>query len=204
MIAENSGKIYRFRLDYDLGYGFAEVYDFTDELSMFDGRLVYVYNKHDKQEKSNYEFSEIRKTGIAFGPIRLHKFPNTRGLHSWKYLFKTDKFLIKQLPETKELHKLTMDDDNWNNFKYWYRSSCDFKNPIVYVDYEEVRYLETRIINAPSGIVKKFTMKIILDNKEKVSDYYDLSELGNKNMFVQMINTYYPLAKTKTFLKQIP
>ena len=35
MIKENSGKIYRFRLDHNLGYGFAEVYDFTDH-SEFD------------------------------------------------------------------------------------------------------------------------------------------------------------------------
>ena len=47
-------------------------------------------------------------------------------------------------------------------------------------------------------------MKIILDQKEKVSDYYDLSEIGNKNLFVYLINTYYPLKKTKEFLKQLP
>jgi len=38
MIATNSGKIYRFTMDHGLGYGFAEVYDFTDH-PMFDGRL---------------------------------------------------------------------------------------------------------------------------------------------------------------------
>ena len=48
MTAENSGKVYRFKLDYNLGLGFAEVYDFTD-LSMFDGRDVYVYNRHDEE-----------------------------------------------------------------------------------------------------------------------------------------------------------
>ncbi len=42
-------------------------------------------------------------------------------------------------------------------------------------------------------------MKVLLDNKEKVSDYYDLSELGDKNMFVQMVNTYYPLKNQRIF-----
>jgi hypothetical protein len=74
---------------------------------------------------------------------------------------------------------------------------------LIYVDYEEIRHLETRIIRSPSGVVKEFTMKVILDNKEKVSDYYDLSELGNKNLFVYLINTYYPSDKTKKYLKQI-
>ena len=111
--------------------------------------------------------------------------------------------LITELSDTKELHKLNWDDDNWDNFKYWYQSNHNLKNHLDYVDYHKVRHLETRIINPPSGVVKKFTMKIILDMNEKVSDYYDLSQLGNKNMFVQMVNTYYPLAKTKKFLKQL-
>jgi len=203
MIKENSGKIYRFKLDHDLGYGFAEVYDFTDH-SMFDGRIVYVYNRRDKKDEINYVLSEIKETGIALGPIRLYKFPAARGLNSWKYLFKSDELIITELPETKELHGLSFKDDNWNNFKTWYKSNRDFKKPLVYIDYEKVRHLETRIINAPSGVAKEFTMKVILDNKEKVSDYYDLSELGNKNLFVYLINTYYPLDKTKIYLKQIP
>ena len=203
MIKENSGKIYRFKLDHNLGYGFAEVYDFTDH-SMFDGRIVYVYNRRDKKDEKNYELSEIRETGIALGPIRLYKFPGTRGLHSWKYLFKSDELIITELPKTKELHGLESKDSNWSNFKTWYKSDRDFKAPLVYVDYEEIRHLETRIIRSPSGVAKEFTMKIILDNKEKVSDYYDLAELGNKNLFVYLVNTYYPFDKTKKYLKQIP
>ena len=74
----------------------------------------------------------------------------------------------------------------------------------TFVPYEKVRHLESRIINSPSGVATKFTMKVILDNREKVSDYYDLNNLADKNMFVQMINTYYPLTKTKSFLKQLP
>ncbi|MGN6439079.1 MAG: hypothetical protein ACTHMM_21225 [Agriterribacter sp.] len=204
MITENSGKIYRFKLDHNLGFGFAEVYDFTDH-SMFDGRVVYVFNKYDQDEKLSYDLSEIRESGIALGPIRLYKFPNTRGLHSWKFISKADNLLIHNLPETKELKGLHWLDDNWDNFKgKWYNSNYDIKELPAYVDYEKVRHLETRIINSPSGVVTKFTMKVILDKKEKVSDYYDLSELGIKNMFVQMVNTYFPLAKTKAFLKQLP
>ena len=203
MIKENSGKIYRFKLDHDLGFGFAEVYDFTDH-SMFDGRIVYVFNRLDKTEKSSYDISEIRKTGIALGPIRLYKFPNTRGLRSWKFLSQTDDLLISELPETKELQAFHSKNDNWDNFKgKWYSSNYDRKQLPTYVDHEKVRHLETRIINGSTGIVKKFSMKVILDNNEKVSDYYDLSDLGNKNMFVQMINTYYPSKLTKKYLRQI-
>lgn len=203
MIKENSGKIYRFNLEHDLGFGFAEVYDFTD-LSMFDGRIVYVYNRLDKDEKASYELSEIRNTGIALGPIRLHKFPNIRGLHSWRFLFQTNNLLITELPETKELIGLEWTDDNWNNFNKWYNSNYEKKEHPTFIDYEKIRHLETRIINPPLAVVKKFTMKNVLDNKKKFSDYYDLSERGNKNLFVQMINTYYPLEKTKELLKLLP
>ena len=203
MIKENSGKIYRFKLDHGLGYGFAEVYDFTDH-SMFDGRVVYIYNRHDKIDQNEYVYSDIKKTGIALGPIRLYKFPNTRGLHSWKFLLQTDELLIHSLPETKELRGLESKDDNWDNLGDWYSSNYDRKQMPTFVPYEKVRHLENRIINSPSGVATKFTMKVILDNKEKVSDYYDLNNLADKNMFVQMINTYYPLTKTKSFLKQLP
>ncbi len=202
MIKENSGKVYRFKLDHDLGFGFAEVYDFTDH-SMFDGRIVYVYNRHNKTEQKGYIFSDIRATGIALGPIRLNKFPNTRGLHSWKYLFQTKDLMIDSFPETKELRGLESKDDNWDNIGDWYSSNYDPKQMPTFVPYKSVRHLETRIINSPSGVATKLTMKIILDNGQKVTDFYDLNNLGDKNMFVQMINTYYPLSKTKLFLKQL-
>ena len=64
--------------------------------------------------------------------------------------------------------------------------------------------METTILNSRVGVVIKFTMKVILDNNKMVSKYYDLSELGNRNMFVQLVNTYYPLSKTQEYLKQLP
>ena len=47
-------------------------------------------------------------------------------------------------------------------------------------------------------------MKVILDRGENVSYYYDLADTGNKFMFWQLINTYYPLEKTLGFLTQVP
>jgi hypothetical protein len=205
MIAENSGKVYRFKLDHNLGFGFAEVYDFTD-LSMFDGRVVYVYNRHDGETKSSYELSEIQRTGIALGPIRLNQFPNVKGLHAWKFLFQTNHLLIQELPEYKILQGLELQETNWDDFKgKWYSSKDNISKGLpTYVDYEKVRHLETRILNSTTGVVKKFTMKVILDRGEKVSDYYDLADTGNKFMFLQLVNTYYPLQKTLEFLRQSP
>ena len=86
----------------------------------------------------------------------------------------------------------------------WYSSNYDPKKMLTFVPYEKVRHLENRILNSPSCVATKFTMKIILDKGQKVTDFYDLNNLGDKNMFVQMINTYYPLIRTKLFLEQLP
>lgn len=105
-----------------VGYGFAEVYDFTGH-SMFDGRIVYVYNRYDKTEAKEYHNPDIQSTGIALGPIRLYKFPNARGLHSWKFLSQKKDLMINSLPETKELRGIESKDDNWDNLGDWYSSN---------------------------------------------------------------------------------
>ena len=40
-------------------------------------------------------------------------------------------------------------------------------------------------------------MKKIIDEDKNLVKYYDLSELGNRNMFLQLINTYYSADKTE-------
>ena len=35
------------------------------------------------------------------------------------------------------------------------------------------------------------------------TDFYDLSQMGNLNLFVQLINTYYPIEKTEKLLTEI-
>lgn len=205
MIIENSRKIYRFAMDHGLGYGFSEVYDFTDD-SMFDGRYAYVYNKIDYKLTKEYNMNEIRSSSVALGPITFYKFPNLRGIGAWKYLFQTTDFLITitMRPASKELRGMHHKNDNWAELGDWYQSPHDLRKLPKYVPYEEVRYLETRILNGPGSVVKKFTMKILLERGKKVSDYYDLKKMGAKNMFVQLINTYYPLEQTKEFLKDLP
>jgi hypothetical protein len=91
MILENSGKIYRFALDHGLGYGFSEVYDFTDD-SMFDGRYAFVYNKIDQVVCKEYRIDDIRKSGIALGPITFYKFPNVRVMALGNIFFKLSIF----------------------------------------------------------------------------------------------------------------
>ncbi|HEV2479675.1 MAG TPA: hypothetical protein VGS79_08415 [Puia sp.] len=203
MIAENSGKIFRFTMDHGLGYGFSEVYDFTDE-SMFDGRYGFAYNRRDVNVLAKYNIDEIRSSGIALGPITFYKFPNVKGIGAWKYLYQTNDFKISERPMSKSLQGMHNRNDNWAEMKEWFRWPYDLKKERIFVPYEEVRYLETRILNGPGSLVKKFTMKTLLDMGKKVSEYYDMKELGNRNLYVQLINTYYSIDQTKEFLKDLP
>ena len=126
MIKENSGKIYRFKLDHNQGYGFAEIYDFTD-LYEFDGRIIYVYNLIEDKPKPKYDLDIIYKSGISIGPIRLMSFPGTRGKYASKYIGQRNDLLINEIPETKELNGIIIEKSNWNDFDKWYRSD-NFEN----------------------------------------------------------------------------
>ncbi len=203
MNKKNSGKIFRFKLDHSLGFGFAEMYDFSDT-DPFDGCLIYVYNRYDQQEEKEYNLEQITAAGIALGPIRLNNFPNTRGQGAWKLLFQTNKLMITEIPETKELRGLIIKDDNWDNLQDWYGSNYNTNSLPIFLPYEKLRHLETRILNANTSIATKFTMKVLLDKNVEISKYYDLKKTGNRNLYVQLVNTYYSLNKAKKFLKQIP
>ena len=201
MIKENSGKIYRFQLDHNLGYGFAEIYDFTD-IHDFDGVVCYVYNRLDKEISPEYNLIDITKSGISLGPIRLNRIPPTRGKYASKLIGQKSDFLINKEPVSKQLQSLIIKHQNWNNFNEWYRSDyTDIDSR--FTEYKNVRRLETTILNHIAMVSTKFTMKFLIDNKENIADYYDLSEIGNLNMYIQLINTYYPLGKTEELLAEL-
>ncbi len=201
MKTENSGKIYLFKLDHGLGYGFAEVYDFTD-ISIFDGRYIYVYNKVDIVPQKKYTLDEIRSTGIALGPITSYKFPNIRGIGAWKFLFQTKNLILKKEPVTKSLRGLIIKDHDWNNLKDWYK--YPYKGDLEFVPYEQLRNLETRILNSPVSSLTKFTMKLLIDSGKKISQYYDLTNQGYLFTYLELINTYYSLKMAKKLITDIP
>ncbi|TRZ42186.1 hypothetical protein [Robertkochia solimangrovi] len=202
MIKENSGKIYRFKLDHNFGFGFAEIYDFTD-FSEFDGRIIYTFNRIDNEEKTDYDLKNITESGISLGPIRSVNFPGTRGKYATKYIGQRTDLIIHEIPVTKEYHGLLINENNWNNLKKWYRSDKFEKLHSNFVNYNDLRNLESRILSSTVGIATKLTMKKIIDENNKVSDFYDLREIGNFNLFVQLINTYYPIEKTEKLLNEI-
>jgi hypothetical protein len=202
MIKENSGKLYRIELEHNQGYAFVETYDFTD-ISEFDGRIVYIYNLIEFETKTKYNLIEIKNSGIGIGPIRMMHFPATRGKYATKFIGQNTEFMISEIPKTKELNFLKNKEINWDNFDYWYYSDSTEKGELKFVNYSKVRKMETRILASIVCVTKKTTMKKLIDDGKEISKYYDLSEIGNYNLFVQLINTYYPLEKTIELIKDV-
>lgn len=191
-----------FKLDHDLGFGYAEYYDFTD-IRVFDGRFVFIYNLIDSKPAKQLDLNRLTASGIALGPIALYKEINTRGKWAWKKLGKTNTYLLENWPVTKDLRGHPFKTWNWNDLDKWYIRSDDH-DPLEYVPYEKVRRYETLALMSHPGVATEFSMKRLIDLGKKVNDYYNLNEFGNQIKFVQLINTYYPLETASELIKELP
>jgi hypothetical protein len=49
----------------------------------------------------------------------------------------------------------------------------------------------------------KTTMLFLLNNGKNVDEYYDLSELGNRNVYLQVVNTYVSIDKALKLIKRL-
>lgn len=190
MKLDYSGNIYKFPLDFEKGFGFAEILDFSD-FSNFDGILVRVFNFIEKEKNdNNRNICEIKNAGVMFGPLPINKYPSPRSKTGWVLYGKDEKF-DKTPPFFKHLRGL-LNDNNWANLQPWFKQGR-FNKKIEDVEckYEEIRHLETLILNHVDSIKIKATMMKLIEEGEDVSKYYDLKNLGYKNLFLQIVNTYY-------------
>jgi hypothetical protein len=201
MKKEHSGKIYRIKLEFEMGYVFALILDYSD-ISEFDGILVQVYNYIEQQQNERVSLDDIINSGIMIGPMPMSKYPTEKGKYSWSYIGKTESY-NQDVIFFKELRGMLNKDANWANLKPWFKFN-PFEGNVVSeeVDYSEIRKLETAILNHPNMIKIKSTMLKILTDSGIVSDYYNLDDIGNRNMFLQVANTYCDLDLMEKILKE--
>ncbi|WP_157208247.1 Imm26 family immunity protein [Mariniflexile maritimum] len=202
MKTEFSGNIYRISLDFDLGFVYAELLDYTD-VREFDGILIQVYNYIETGNEKQIDIEKIKSNEILFGPVPINKYPNNKGKFAWKYIGKSNSY-SKEFPWFKSFRGLINKDDNWSNLSPWFKANIHGidSNSIEY-NYEDVRRLETLILNHPEMVKIKVTMLLLINKGEIVRDFYDLTNIGNRNMYIQLINTYYDNNKVEELLKYI-
>jgi hypothetical protein len=185
-----------------MGYGYAEQDDFSDTYT-FDGILVSVYKLIDK-EIVNRDLSTIRKSGVLFGPVPVFRYPPSRGKNKWIKIHHTKDFLINKWPLFKTYQGVNKEEKNWSKLDKWrivdYNSSEVEMN---FQDYEKLRHLETTILNSGEGVAMKITMMKLIEEKKKVSEFYDLRLLGNRNIYLQLVNTYYGKEKASSLLDDL-
>jgi len=178
MIKENQEKYTDSSLTHDLGLWFCRsVWTSQTILCLTDELFMFITDTTNGWAKGIWCVSDIKQPGIALGPIRLYKFPNTRGLQSWKFLFQAEELLIHSLPRNKRASRVRESkDDNWGQFRWTgIVPTMTINKCPTFVPYEQVRHLGKSYNKPPHLELRpKFTMKVILDNNEKVSDYYDL------------------------------
>ena len=190
MKTEYSGNIYSIKLEFDLGLVYAELLDFSD-VHDFDGILIQIYNYNDVHNpKTINDIDEIRNLGILFGPVPINKYPSTTGKFAWKLIGKSPDY-SKESPWFKSFRGNLFKENNWNNLNPWFKSKYfDNDSKDIECSYGEVRTLETVILNHQEMIKIKVSMIYLINQGKNVGDYYDLSKIGNRNMFIQLINTY--------------
>ena len=201
MNRENSGKIFKFKLDHDRGYMYAEFLDFTDK-SKFSGNIIYVFSQIDSLNDKPAKIDQIIQTDIVLGPIIISRPPSNRGKGAWKLIGKTPDLLIEALPVFKET-KDPLFIENWNDISDWAKVH-NFDSLELVDHYQSVRSLETKILNTKEGISTKATMRGIINDRLDINDFYDMNNLSNRTLFVQLVNTYYSLEETMELLKLLP
>ncbi len=200
MKIENSGDIYLFPLQFNLGYAYAQFLDFSDE-SSFDGRMIYVFNFFEKSKDNLKPIKEIINLGFLFGPVPITRKPNIKGKAAWKYIGKDENF-IQQFPLFKEYYLALLHKD-WSKIGPWKIREPDFRKSKEVESYEEVRNLEIPAISSTWAIEIRATMQYLISIKKDVAKYYNLMDVIYWNTYVELANTSYPKDKATELLKKI-
>ncbi len=201
MKEKNSGNVYAINLDFDFGSVYAGLLDYTD-VRDFDGILVKVYRSvREIKEKEVFALDDF-----LFGPVPINKYPNTKGKYAWKLLGKCYSCIIN--PNDlwfKNLRGIINKDNDWSNLEPWFKSKPFTENYNEYkADYADIRELEILILHHLEMVKIKSTMLLIIEAGKNVDDFYDLKQIGNQNMYIQLVNTYFNKEKSRELLKVIP
>jgi hypothetical protein len=197
----STSKIYKLKLDHNCGEMFAIIDDLTN-VSEFDGRVVSVFLL-DRLRKS-VKIKSDQKDSVL-GPFLLYKMPSKRSNKNWEFIENSD-CLYSSIPNTKETNNKLMGQPDWSGVSKWYINGdvYDEFNNIKFFEYEEVRRLESQILQTPNGICIKATMFQLIKSGKDVWEYYDIKDLGNRNLFEELINTYFQQNKVVELLKDYP
>lgn len=199
MIIENSGKCYRFPLEHNLGFGYAETLDYTD-ITKFSGKIIFSYDIFQKKHESPIPLEEIRNYSklISFHPLL--SFPNIKGRDSWQLVGQA--IYLKE-PEIifKDISSILKNDD-WSSLWGWH-TYTNFKQIGPIVPYESVRKFELPTLYEKKAIQIRSTFHVLLSNEIDIKTFYDLKNNYLKRLYVEHLNTSLPKEKSNSLLSSL-
>ena len=200
MRQENSGKIFRFPLDFEMGYRYCELLDFSD-LSDFSGRLLNIFRFEKIDAVEDLNILEIKNSEIMFGPIPLSNYPNIKGKGAWKFVGQLIMDRNAPIPVLKSVQGNYTSKD-WTVLDKWYKL-YDFENRSDFCDYEEIRNLELPVLYRMEDVQRRATMQLLIEKNEDVGRYYDLKDFTLRQTYIITLNTSIPPRKAKELLDRL-
>jgi len=186
-----TGSVFQFYVPEIRKYAFCKFFDFT-HISSFHGLLAQVFDKFSDEEENSVE--ELKDCDWLFGLRSMHKWPNLRKDTGWKSLGILSSPDDDIIPDFKGVQNFKSIVDDESKIGPWYPIYNLTQRGEV-CEYKQVHHLERIILTTSSlGLVWRTGMEYCRINKLSVKDYYDLEELGRRNMYYQMINI--PVYKT--------
>ncbi|MBO6516827.1 MAG: hypothetical protein JJ975_09790 [Bacteroidia bacterium] len=200
MTNDKSGSIFKFQLEHDKGYAYAEILAYPD---CGDNEfMARVFTLIDFELDTKRSIEEITQSGVYLGPLVINKFPSVKGKTPWNYIGRNPDSDFELTPVKN--HNMMRLHDDWSLLGPWqlFRGyGFDVSHELL--DYEDVRHYETDILTHKDAVPTKVTMRQIIDKGERLSEYYDFDELGNRNLLVQVVNTYYPKQVAQGVLSEV-
>jgi hypothetical protein len=203
MKPDKTASIFKFKLPYDLGYGYAEIIN-VEESHTFR-YLITVYNIFDVDDSVDMKINDIVSQPVYLGPLNINKFPNVKGLNAWKLIGTIIRHKIQYNPVKN--YRGIINKYDWSTLSPWYIVNWHLGSSeadLIKKQYEEVRHLETLILSHKDSIPEKVAIRLHIDRGDNLTDFLNFNDLGSVNIYLQVINTYYPKEKTVDLIKVLP
>lgn len=180
-----TGSVFQFYVPEIKKYAFCKFFDFR-YLSEFHGLLAQVFDRFSDTEIN--DINDLKTVDWLFGPRSMHKWPDLRKDTGWKSLGILTAITDDIVPDFKDVQAGISVVEDESAIGPWYPvikltergQNCDYKN---------VKHLEHEILTTSSlGLVWRTGMEYCRINGLDIEKYYDIEELGRRNMYYQMIN----------------
>jgi hypothetical protein len=180
-----TGSVFQFYLPEIKRYAFCKYFDFT-HISKFHGLLAKVFDHFSDKEQNTLD--GLKNSDWLFGARSMHRWPNLRKDSGWKSLGIMSSPEDEFVPDFKGVQSAHVIVEDESKIGPWY----PIHNLIQRgrnCEYAAVHHLENKVLTVASlSLSWRTGMEYCRSRNLPVDEYYDLSDLGQKLVYLQMIN----------------